>query len=398
MIKRSGISSFVIFSFMALVYLVACRQPVSKNNAGKGGDGNGVSGGQDTSSARSVIKYAHGFLIDYYDHYKEVKILNRTGDKMDTLDYLLVREGNPVPPGHPGAQVITTPVRSLVVMSSMHIAQTDFAGVADRITGLGNGQYVNSRIVREGLRTGKVKQVGMDANINNELVITMHPGVLMAMSNPDAALGQYKTLMDAGIPVLPNAEWLETTPLGRAEWVKLLGALVDREAFVNKKFDSVEQAYQRLAALGSGAAHKPSVIVTMPYKGTWYVPAGESYMARFLRDAGASYHWSDSKGTGSLALSFETVAPEALAADYWLNVGYVNSKADIAAKDSRYTTFHAFRTGTIYNYDNRVNDLGANDYWESGAVNPQLVLADLIHILHPGLLPDDSLVYYKQVK
>ena len=136
----------------------------------------------------------------------------------------------------------------------------------------------------------------------------------------------------------------------------------------------------------------------MPFKGTWYMPAGESYMAQFLRDAGASYHWSDSKGTGSLGLSFETVAPEALRADYWLNVGYVDSRADITAKDPRYATFHAFKTDAIYNYNNRVNDLGANDYWESGAVNPQLVLADLIHILHPGLLADDSLMYYKQVK
>ena len=389
--KNSPILSFPVVVFLVMAFLFSCQQPGQ-------GKGAAVSDGMDTSSARAVIKYAHGFRIDYYDRYKEVKILNRSGDRMDTLDYLLVREGNPVPPGHPGAQVITIPVRSLVIMSSMHIAQTDFVGIADRITGLGNGQYVNSLLVREGLRTGKIKQVGMDANINNELVITMHPGVLMAMSNPDAAFGQYKALIDAGIPVLPNAEWLETTPLGRAEWVKLVGALVNREDFVNKKFDSVEQAYQKLAAAGSGAAVKPSVIVTMPYKGTWYVPAGESYMAQFLRDAGASYHWSDSKGTGSLALNFEAVAPEALAADYWLNVGYVNSRNDIAARDPRYATFHAFKTDAIYNYNKRVNDLGANDYWESGAVNPQLVLADLIHILHPGLLPDDSLVYYKQVK
>jgi iron complex transport system substrate-binding protein len=389
--KNSSLLSFLLLVFIAVLLVSSCGQRTPDKDAG-------ASGEKDTSSAKAVIRYAHGFRIDYYDHYKEVKILNRSGDRMDTLDYLLVREGNPVPPGHPGAQVITIPVRSLVVMSSMHIAQTDFVGIADRITGLGNGQYVNSLLVREGLRTGKVKQVGMDANINNELVITMHPGVLMAMSNPDAAFGQYKALIDAGVPVLPDAEWLETTPLGRAEWVKLVGALVNREDFVNKKFDSVEEAYRKLAATGSGAVVKPSVIIAMPYKGTWYVPAGESYMAQFLRDAGASYHWSDSKGTGSLALNFEAVAPEALTADYWLNVGYINSRNDIAAKDPRYATFHAFRTDAIYNYNNRVNDLGANDYWESGAVNPQLVLADLIHILHPGLLPDDSLVYYKQVK
>jgi iron complex transport system substrate-binding protein len=218
------------------------------------------------------------------------------------------------------------------------------------------------------------------------------------MTNPDDAFSRYKTLIDAGIPVLPNAEWLETTPLGKAEWVKLIGALTDREAFVNRKFDSVEKSYQRLAAIGSTAPIKPSVIVALPFKGTWYTPAGGSYMAQFLRDAGATYRWADSKGTGSLALSFETVAPVALTADFWLNVGYVNSKNDIRAQDPRFGAFHSFQTGAIYNFNNRLNDLGSNDYWESGAVSPQIILADLIRILHPELLPKDTLVYYKQLK
>src|ERR1700733_9543966 len=210
--------AMVIFPFLS------CRHRDAGNKA------DGASGQKAASPAfvKAVIKYAHGFTIDYYDHYKEVKIFNRTGGKMDTLDYLLLPDGVSVPPGHAHAQVINIPVKSLIVMSSMHIAQADFSGVADLITGLGNGQYVNSTVVRDGLKTGRIKTVGIDANLNTELVIGMHPGVLMTMSNPDAAFGQYKTLIDAGIPVLPNAEWLETTPLGRAEWVKLVGALVDR--------------------------------------------------------------------------------------------------------------------------------------------------------------------------
>ena len=382
------------FLFVVIIMLLAglgCGQPGD-------GKGPGTPGLSEVRPDRSIVKYAHGFTIDYFDHYKEVKILNRSGGRMDTLDYLLVPQGTAVPAGHPSAQVIITPVQSLIVMSSMHVAQSDFAGVADRIIGLGNGHYVNSIIVRDGISSGKIKLVGMDANLNNEQVVTLHPGVLMTMSNPESAFGQYKTLIDAGIPVLPNAEWLETTPLGRAEWVKLVGALTDREAFVNRKFDSVEQAYQQIATIGSGAAVKPSVIIGMPFKGTWYTPAGESYMAQFLRDAGADYHWSDTKGTGSLALTFESVAPIALTADYWLNVGYVDSKNDILSKDLRYSTFHAFQTGAIYNNNKRINDLGSNDYWESGAVNPQRVLADIIRILHPGLLPADSLYYYKQIK
>jgi iron complex transport system substrate-binding protein len=379
-------------SVISLLFGLSCGSPQSGLPAVSPADSSAF------STARAVLKYAHGFSIDYYDHYKEVKILNRSGNKTDTLDYLLVQEGHPAPGGHPGAQIISIPVKTLVVMSSMHVGMADFAGIADRIIGLGSTQYVNSPIVREGIRTGKVKQVGIDANVNNELIISMHPGLLMSMTNPDAAFGQYKTLTEAGVPVLPNAEWLETTPLGRAEWVKLAAALVNKEEDVNKKFDSVEAAYQRLAAIGSQSKTKPSVILGMPWKGSWYMPAGGSYMTRFLADAGATYKWSDTKGTGSLPLNFETVAPEALTADFWLNVGYVDSKNDVLAKDSRFSGFHSFQTGAIYNYNHRINDLGSNDYWESGEVNPQHILADLIRILHPGALPQDTLYYYKQLK
>ncbi len=351
-----------------------------------------------TSPARSRITYARGFTIDYLYHYKEVKILNHSAGSADTLDYLLLPAGIAVPAGHDHAQVIRIPVQAMIVTGSTHIAQADFAGVADRITGVGNGQYVICPIVREGLRTGRVRQVGLEGSLNDELAISLRPGFIMTMTNPDAAFGEYKTLMDAGIPVLPNADWLETTPLGKAEWVKLMGALTDREDEVNKKFDSVAQSYRRLAAIGNAAAVKPSVITGMPFKGTWYTPAGGSFIAQFLRDAGASYRWSETKGTGSLALSFETVAPIALTADFWLDAGDADSKKEILSQDSRYGAFRAFQSDAIYNYNQRVNAAGSSDYWESGSVNPQWVLADLIRILHPGLLPADTLIYYKQIK
>jgi iron complex transport system substrate-binding protein len=385
---------FFPIGFIALALAVSCRQATKKEaTAAESADA-----GKDSTTRKAVIKYAHGFSIDYFDHYKLVRVLNRLAGKTDTLRYLLVQRGTPVPSGYPGAQVITIPVKTIIGMSSMHIALADFAGVADRIIGLGSLLYVTSPDVRKNIKAGQVAQVGLDGNINNELILTMHPDVLMDMGNPEAGFSRYKTLTDAGVPILLNVEWLETSPLGRAEWVKLMAALVNKEELVNKKFDSLAQAYDKLAELGRQAAVKPHVIVEIPYKGSWFVPAGESYMAQLLRDAGADYKWSDSKGTGSLPLNFEAVAPEALTADYWLNIGDVATKADIVAKDPRYASFKPFKTGQIYNNNNRVNDIGSNDYWESGAVNPQVILADLIRILHPELLPDHSLVYYKQLK
>jgi iron complex transport system substrate-binding protein len=383
---------------MALAVL-SCREGANdKSSAAIGSAGVSSAGVSQPASAKSRVVYAKGFTIDYFDAYKEVKIFSHSAASTDTLDFLLLPAEAAVPAGHPHAHVIRIPVQSMIAGGSTQIAQADFAGVADRITGVGNGQYVINPLVREGLRTGRVRQVGLEGNLNNELVISMRPGVMMTMTDPDAAFGEYKTLIDAGIPVLPNADWLETTPLGKAEWVRLMGALTNREEEVNRKFDSVAQTYQRLASIGKATANQPSVIIGMPFKGTWYTPAGESYMAQLLRDAGASYHWADTKGTGSLALTFETLAPEALKADFWLDVGDINSREEILAQDTRFGAFRSFRSDAIYSYNRRVNDAGSSDYWETGAVNPQKVLADLIRILHPGALPADTLIYYKQIK
>jgi iron complex transport system substrate-binding protein len=409
---------FLILTITWLFFHTSCRQSAQKETAAArtaatgataqdtaagasavaATDNAAASSTPDTGSEHSSVTYARGFRIDYHNHYKLLRVVDSLARKTDTLEYLLVQRGYPVPAGYPKALVITIPLRTIVGMSSMHIALADFAEVADRIVGLGSLQYVTSPVVRKNIQAGKVVAVGMDANMNNEQVIAMHPDVVMVMGNPDAGFTGYKTLTEAGVPVLLNAEWLESTPLGRAEWVKVMGALVNKEKLVDRKFDSVAKDYNQLAQAGRQAAVKPRVIIGMPFKGSWFVPAGGSYMAQFLRDAGATYKWTDTKGGGSIPLNFEAVAPEALTADYWLNVGYVDSKADILSKDARYASFKPFKTGLIYNNDNRVNDLGSDDYWESGEVSPQVILADMIRILHPELLPAHTLFYYKQLK
>lgn len=371
-----------------LVFLLltsSCRQAptTKKHNSAK------------TGSAE--IKYARGFTIDYYDTYKLVSIYSGTGPTADTAEYVLLPKGGKAPEGYRKAQLITIPVQNLVAMSSTHVAQADFVGVADEIVGLGSFKYISSPIVRKNIAAGKVKDVGVDGTMNDELLISMKPGLVIVMGNPDAKFTKYATLTNAGVPVMLNSEWLETTPLGRAEWVKVMAALTNRETLVNAKFDKIEKEYHRLADIGRNAKTKPSLISGMPFKGVWNVPDGDSYMAQFFKDAGTSYKWSSIKGKGSLALNFETVAPEALKADFWLNVGYVDSKKDIQAVDARYADFKPFKNGNIFNNNKRVNDLGSNDYWESGSVSPQLILADLIKILHPELLPVHQLVYYKQL-
>ena len=382
----------LLYLFLLLIAVSSCQQDLYKGETAQ----NGTNG--EVPIGKADIKYARGFSILYYKNFKLVDVYNYSNGQIDTLQYLLIKRGGAIPGGFPMAQVIETPIKSIIGMSSMHVALIDFAEADGILTGLGNLKYVSSPKVRSYIKQGKIKEVGQESNINNELVLTMHPSVIMAVGNATAKINRFKILTDAGIPVIQNAEYLESTPLGRAEWVKLMGALVEKEALVNRKFNAIDIEYNRLSLLASKAADKPHVITTMPVKGVWYVPEGNSYLTHFLKDAGGTSKWSDVKGIGTLPLSFEVVAPEALKADFWLNIGYVNSKQEMTARDIRFADFRPFKNGNVYNYNKRTNDAGANDYWESGAVNPQVVLSDLIKILHPELLPKHQLVYYKQLK
>ncbi|MGI4884059.1 MAG: ABC transporter substrate-binding protein [Janthinobacterium lividum] len=348
---------------------------------------------------RTAVQYAKGFTIGYVAGGKLVTVLSPFEQKTTATRYLLVPRGAARPAGYADAHLIETPIRSLVALSSMHVALADFLGAADLVVGLGSFKYASAARVRARIAAGKVYEVGQGKELNNEQLIAQRPDLVMATGWPGEGLARFQTLAAAGVPVMINSEWVETTPLARAEWVKVLAALLNKEDLVNQKFGQVARSYHRLAALGHQAAQRPQVVIGLPFKDVWYVPDADSYLAQFLRDAGCTYAWDQARApSGSLALSFETVAPVALAADYWLQTGTAATKADIVAQDARYAAFAPFKTDRVYNNNRRTNAQGSNDYWESGAVRPDLVLSDLIKILHPELLPAWHLYYYQWLK
>ena len=352
-----------------------------------------------TARGHTTVQFAKGFTIAYAGRCKVVTILSPFEKKTTATRYLLVPRGTPRPAGYADALVIETPIRTLVGLSSMHVALADFLGADDLLVGLGSLKYASAARVRQRIAAGKVLEVGQGKELNNEALVARHPDLVMATGWPGESLTRFQTLAAAGIPVLINSEWVEATPLGRAEWVKVLAVLLDKEDLVNQRFGQVVRDYQRLAALGQKATKRPRVVVGLPFKDVWHVPDADSYLTRFLRDAGSTYAWDKTKSPqGSLALSFEAVAPVALTAEYWLQTGSASTKAEIIAQDARYAAFGPFINSQLYNNNRRTNAQGANDYWESGAMRPDLVLADLIKILHPELLPNWSLYYYQFVR
>ncbi|MBN2731005.1 MAG: ABC transporter substrate-binding protein [Balneolaceae bacterium] len=343
------------------------------------------------------VQYAEGFSINKYEDHTLINVFNAFQDQPDTLRYVLVSRDDELPEDIPDGQIIRTPIQSMIATSTTHIALTDMLDANDVIKGMVGAEYAYSPAIREGFRQGEITAF-TQGEFNNEVALNMNPDLVMISAGQASQYDNYRLLVDSGIAVFVNAEWLETTPLGKAEWLKVMGALLEKEEQANRQFAKVAQRYEQLKSKAEGAEGNPLVINNMPYKGAWFVSGGESFTAQFLKDAGADYPWYNNPSTGGLRLNFETVYEAGLRAEVWLNPGTAVTKEDILAKDGRFSDFKSFETGRIYNNNKRMSPAGGNDFWETGVVRPDLILSDLITILHPEVMESDSLYFYQKVE
>ncbi len=341
--------------------------------------------------------YAEGFRITYHKNYKLLEVFNPFQDRVDTLRYALVPRSVSDQVKVANARTIEIPIRSLIATSTTHLALATALESNDIIKGMVGGKYVYNDEIRNRLETGKITNFS-EGEFNKEQALALDPDLVMISGGQSSQFDNYRVLIKSGIDILVNSEWLETTPLGKAEWVKVMGALLDKEAMANEHFESVEQRYNTLKSKVTDIDKNPVVLTNLPFKGSWFVPGGNSYNAKILNDAGADYPWSDSEETGGLQKDFEVMYEIGLTANIWLNPGEADSKTDILAKDTRFKEFRSFRMGEIYNNNKRVGSTGGNDFWESGVVHPEIILADLIKIFHPQRVPDHTLYYYQKVE
>lgn len=347
---------------------------------------------------KASIVYAEGWTIEYSNHYKVITVLNPWQEAEETFQYVLVQCGTPAPEGFDNAQVIEVPAESIVTMSTTYLPHLAELDLLDRLVGLDNPQVVNTPTVVEMIEAGELATVGSGGEVNVERILELAPSLVMTYGTGNAEHDAHPQLLAAGVPVAINAEYMEPTPLGRAEWIKFTAAFFNQEATAEQAFAGVATEYEALAVQARTVDERPTVLMNAPFQGTWYMAGGESYPSRFLDDAGAAYLWGNNASSSSLPLSFESVLERAADADYWLHPGTAATLNDLLAIDERLDSFAAAQEGRVYNNNRRVNENGGNDYWESGVTNPHLVLADLVAIFHPDLLPDHELYYYQQVR
>jgi iron complex transport system substrate-binding protein len=343
------------------------------------------------------VRYSKSFEIEYLDSAKIIRVF--TPDEKRTLifRYLLLPEGKPVPAGYSNYQVVRTPVKTLISLSSIYVGFLDKLDLLDRLVAVDNFEFVVSPKVKELIRENKIAQVGETVNLNVEKVFAMNPGILLTYGNGNPVQDGHQKLIENGIKVASTTSHLENTPLARAEWIKFVAAFFDKEKKANQVFDSLEANYNRLKELASKVKTRPTVFTDALFGGKWYKPGGNSYAARLILDAGGDYLWKDNNSAGSLKLDFEQVYEKAHDADFWINVHYWNKISEIEHTDPRYTKFKAYRTRNVFNNNASVNEFGGNEIWESGIIRCDEILADLIKIFHPELLPGHTLRYYKKL-
>lgn len=358
----------------------------------------GYAEGVDYFPEKAEVSHSDGFTIEYFPNYKVVTVHSPYPGAEEVATYLLVQCGTAVPAGFANAVTIEVPINSLVAMSTTYLPHLPTLNAVEKLVGLDSLAFASTPEIRTRIETGQVAEVGFGAQVNVEQVLDLDPDVVMTYASGSADFDAQPKLEEAGITVVVNSDYLDANPLGQAEWVKFLAAFFNQEAAATTWFDGIVTEYDELAELAATAVTQPTVLLNTPYEGTWYMAGGQSYIAQLLADAGATYLWADEPTDTTLFLDFESVFDKAQAADYWLNLGFVFSLADLSATDERFGEFAAFQNGNVYNNDARTNANGGNDYYEGGAANPQWVLADLIKIFHPELLPEHEFVYYRLVE
>ena len=335
------------------------------------------------------LAYAQGMTIRYNADYTAVDVRDPWDTTKLLQRYLLVERAKPLPDGMPKGTVIRVPVRKIVVYTSVHAAILEQLGEVGSIVGVCEPRYMESPVIQTALKAGHIADLGEATAPNVERMLEVGAEAIIASPFQNSSFGPVEKL---GIPIVQGADYMESLPLGRTEWVKFYGLLFGKKAMADSVFHSAEQAYLNLKALTATVQVRPTVLPEKKYGSSWYMPGGNSYMAHLFEDAGAHYLFRDIPGEASQPLSFETVFEKAIHADYWL-VKY-NQETDMTYRAHRqeytpYANIDAYQNKKVYGCNT-----GRVPFYEEFPLRPDYLLKDFVWIFHPELLPGYTPRYY----
>ncbi|MBV7267647.1 ABC transporter substrate-binding protein [Winogradskyella luteola] len=355
----------------------------------------------NTSETKTLeLKYAEGFSVTDNGNHKVLTILNPWPNADKSYKYLIASSealSKMTFPKDYYDGVITNDIKKLVVTSTTHIPALELLGAEQTLVGFPGTDYISSEKIRKRIDEGKVRDLGKNEGINTEVLLELNPDVVIGFG-VDGVNKTFETIKKAGIPVIYNGDWVESSALAKAEWIKFFGALFNKEMEADAIFNQIENDYLAAKAIAKQAKNRPTVLSGAMHKDVWYLPNGSSPEAQFLKDANVNYLWGETSGNGSLALSFEAVLDKAKDAELWLSPSYYRSFDQLKEANALYTNFSAFKNQSIYTFTNTTGVTGGTLYYELGTARPDLVLKDLIKICHPELLENYKPFFFKKLK
>lgn len=352
---------------------------------------------QQKSISKNEIHYAKGFALINHPGYSVVTVTNPWPKADKTYTYILQEKNGSIPDSLKHYPTIPVPIKSIVLTSTTHIPSLEMLGVAQTLIGFPNLNYISSEKVRALVEAKKVKELGSNQDLNTEVILDLQPNVIIGygLDNNNPTLDN---LQKNGLKVLFNGDWNEQTPLGKAEWIKFFGALYGKQNKANQLFSKIEKDYLKTLEIAKKASHHPSILAGDMYEDKWYLPQGSSWGCQLLKEAQGDYLWAETSGTGSLSLSFETVLEKGKNADLWITSGQFGSLKEMLAANPHYAQFKAFQNKNVFSFNAKKGKTGGVLYYELAPNRPDIVLKDIVKILHPELLPTYHPFFFEKLK
>lgn len=341
--------------------------------------------------SHSETVYAKEFGYSHEEGY--IRLWIAQSDRILT-EYFLIPTEAPIPDQLKGqSNLIRTPVRSVVCTSTTQVPWLDLLESSNLLTGFPDPGYLYSAVQRSRFASGELKDLGGNSGLESEGLVELKPDLILSFSGRTES--QQEVLLEKiNTTLVQTREHLEAHPLGRAEWIRFMGILLDKELMADSIFNSVVTAYEHQSMRNFKNADHPVVITGIPYGGIWHMPGGGSYAAMLFHDAGFDYPWAEEQAQAVIPLSFEKVFPVGIQADVWIGASNHQTIDQLILSEKRFKNFRSVMLGQVWVYDHRSLPKGGNDYFESAGVRPDLVLKDLIGI-RTG--KTDSLYFYRKL-
>ncbi|MFT4901049.1 MAG: iron complex transport system substrate-binding protein [Lentimonas sp.] len=359
-----------------------------------------AAGAQATATAPLLHQpqYAQNFTITQYPTHKLLSISGVLSHSKQPLHYVLVPKGSALPEIPAGAILVRTPVERVVILETVYIGYLQAIDKLSAIVGAGTVDFISNPEVRERIRSKAIQSVQVGQELDIERLLLLQPDLILTSISGDPNFDIPSKILRSDLPVVLTAGYMEAHPLARAEWIKFIAAFFDADAVADSTFQETADRYQALRRTTIDRVSRPTVFCGATYSGAWYVPGGESYMARAINDAGGEYLWADHPQQGAIPLDTERVFLKAAHADIWLDPSHYRSLDELFAANSRFRKFRAAQQGSVYNNTKQVGLKGGNAIWERGIVHPDQVLEDLIQIFHPENNSPRDFNFYQRLK